>query len=157
MKRIFLCLSAAFLFLPQAVFSQEILDNYVEEGMVTNLNVQQFTADYEKALWGLKEAKRLFGPNIDMVSSYTHVFRKPYTFDTDPDNPVAAGLIDFLNSLDVSNIKDGKIYYPPPNQYNAGFQLSQTVFNRELTYNKQIKEAQSQSTKAQLEDFKTEL
>ncbi len=157
MKRIFLCLSAALLFLPQTVFSQKILDKYVEEGMATNLNVQQLTADYEKAQWGLKEAKRLFGPNIDLVSSYTHVFRKPYTFDTDPNNPVAAGLIDFLNSLDVSNIKDGKIYYPTPNQYNAGLQLTQTVFNRELTYNKQIKEAQSQSTKAQLEDFKTEL
>ena len=139
------------------LFSQEILKKYIATGFTSNLNAQQYTTDYEKALWGLKEAKRLYAPNVDFVASYSHLFRKPYEFDIDPSNPIMSGLLDFVNALDISSIKDGKIYYPAPDQYSAGVQLTQTVFNRELAHNNRIKEANIRATKAQLEDFKIEL
>lgn len=138
-------------------YSQNILQTYVEEGINNNLNVRQLTANYEKALWGLKEAKRLYAPNVDFVASYEHLFRKPYDLDREISNPTLAGLLDFIHTLDNSYIDDGKLYYPARNNYLAGVQLAQTVFNQELAYSKQMKEASSRSAKAQLEDFKTEL
>lgn len=138
-------------------YSQNVLQTYVEEGVNNNLNTQQLTANYEKALWGLKEAKRLYAPSVDFVASYEHLFRKPYDLDRETSNPVLSGLLDFINTLDNSYIQDGKLYYPARNNYLAGIQLTQTIFNKELAYNKQMKEAGSRSAQAQLEDFKTEL
>lgn len=149
------------LFLPvlsfEAGYSQDVLQTYVEEGINNNLNVEQLAANYQKALWGLKEAKRLYAPSVDFVASYEHLFRKPYDLDKETDNPLLSGLIDFINTLDNSYIQDGKLYYPARNSYLAGIQFTQTVFNRELDYNKQMKEAARRSAQAQLEDFKTEL
>jgi len=156
MKRIlFLLLLSALSF--EVGYSQNILQTYVEEGIHNNLNVGQLTANYEKALWGLKEAKRLYAPNVDFVASYEHLFRKPYDLDRETNNPVLSGLLDFINTLDNSYIQDGKLYYPARNNYLAGVQLTQTIYNRELAYNSQMKEAAGRSAQAQLEDFKTEL
>ena len=156
MKRIlFLLLISALSF--EIGYSQNILQAYVEEGINNNLNTQQHAANYEKALWGLKEAKRLYAPSVDFVASYEHLFRKPYDLDRETNNPVLSGLLDFINTLDNSYIQDGKLYYPARNNYLAGVQLTQTIYNPELAYNKRMKEAGSRSAQAQLEDFKTEL
>jgi len=138
-------------------YSQNVLQTYVEEGVSNNLNTQQLTANYEKVVWGLKEAKRLYAPNVDFVASYERLFRKPYDIDRETNNPALSGLLDFINTLDNSYIDDGKLYYPAWNSYNAGIQLTQTIYNRELAYNKQMKDAGRRSAQAQLEDFKTEL
>jgi len=138
-------------------YSQNILHAYIDEGINNNLNARQLSTNYEQALWGLKEAKRLYAPSVDFVASYGHLFRKPYDLDLDASDPVVSGLLDFINTLDISSIKDGRIYYPAPNQYNAGIQISQTIYNKELAYNKQMKEAGIRSARAQLDDFKTEL
>ncbi len=156
MKRILFLLLLPLLFF-EAGLSQNILHSYVEEGLNNNLNTQQLTANYEKAVWGLKEAKRLYAPSVDFVASYEHLFRKPYDLNKEIDNPVLSGLLDFINTLDNSYIDDGKLYYPARNSYLAGVQLTQTIFNKELAYNKQMKESGSRSVQAQLEDFKTEL
>lgn len=94
---------------------------------------------------------------MDFVASYEHLFRKPYDLNKEIDNPVLSGLLDFINTLDNSYIDDGKLYYPAQNSYNAGIQPTQTIYNRELAYNKQMKDAVRRSAQAQLEDFKTEL
>lgn len=156
MKRILFLLLLPLLFF-EVGLSQNILHSYVEEGLNNNLNTQQLTANYEKAVWGLKEAKRLYAPSVDFVASYEHLFRKPYDLNKEIDNPVLSGLLDFINTLDNSYIDDGKLYYPARNSYNAGIQLTQTIYNRELAYNKQMKDAGRRSAQAQLEDFRTEL
>lgn len=156
MKRILFLLLLPVLFF-ETGYSQNVLQAYVEEGVNNNLNTRQLTANYEKALWGLKEAKRLYAPNVDFIASYEHLFRKPYDLDRETNNPVLSGLLDFINTLDNSYIQDGKLYYPARNLYLGGVRLTQTIYNRELAYNRQTKEAGSRSAQAQLEDFKTEL
>jgi len=155
MKRIFLLLFL-FLFFWKVGYSQDILRSYIEEGINNNLNTGQLSANYNKSLWALKEAKRLYAPSVDFVASYGHLFREPYDIP-EANNPAMSSLIDFINTLDISSIKDGKIYYPAPNQYNAGIQLTQTIYNKELAYNRQMKEAGVRTARAQLEDFKIEL
>jgi len=138
-------------------YSQKVLQAYVEEGTNNNLNARQLAANYEKALWGLKEAKRLYAPSVDFVATYEHLFRKPYDLDRETDNPALSGLVDFINTLDNSYIQDGKLYYPARSSYLTGVQLTQTIYNPELAYNRKMKEAGSRSAQAQLKDFKTEL
>jgi outer membrane protein TolC len=138
--------------------AQQQLNNYVKEGLSSNLGVKQLNADYTQALWALKEAKRMYGPNLDVVTSYTHTFKEGITMPAeDSTNLLSEGLHKMLEQSNSGIIKNGKIYFPLQQQYSAGVQLTQTVYNPELRYNRDMKDAGSQRAKAQLEDFKISL
>lgn len=138
--------------------AQQLLNNYVQEGLHSNAGVKQRDADYTKALWALKEAKRMYGPNIDAVTSYTHTFREGTPLQAeDTSSAISKGLYELLEGSNTGFIKDNKLYFPPTDQLLAGIQLTQTVYNAEIRYNRDIKEAGWQSTGAQLEDYKVSL
>lgn len=138
--------------------AQQLLNNYVQEGLHSNAGVKQRGADYTKALWALKEAKRMYGPSLDVVASYTHTFREGTPLPAeDSSSALSRGLHELLESSNTALIKDNKLYFPPPDQISAGLQLTQTIYSAELRYNRDIKDAGWQGASAQLEDFKTSL
>ncbi|TWI92142.1 outer membrane protein TolC [Chitinophaga japonensis] len=138
--------------------AQAVLNAYVQEGLRSNLGLQQMNMDYAKAQWTLKEAKRLYGPQLDIAGSYTGSLRKPFTMPPpDPNDPLSMGLWELIHSMDAPNIDGDKIYYPPPHMFSGGLQLTQTIYSAELKYNRQAKEADSKAWQAKLEDFKTSL
>lgn len=146
------------LFFTTTMKAQQQLNNYVKEGLISNLGVKQLNADYSKALWTLKEVKRMYGPNLDAVASYTHTFREGIAIPAvDSTNALSVGLHKMLEQSNSGLIKDGKIYFPLPQQYMAGVQLTQTIYSAELHYNRDMKEAGTQQAKARLEDFKISL
>lgn len=146
------------LFFTTTMKAQQQLNNYVKEGLTSNLGVKQLNADYSKALWTIKEVKRMYGPNLDAVASYTHTFKEGIAIPAaDSNNALSVGLHKMLEQSNSGLIKDGKIYFPLPQQYMAGVQLTQTVYSAELHYNRDMKKAGTQQAKARLEDFKISL
>lgn len=137
-------------------FAQTILDSYCEQGLESNLHIQKLTDDYQGAIWALQESKKLFGPNVDFSAGYTRNIRQPMDLN-DGNSGGAGGLAEFLSNLQISSIRDGKFYYPNINQYSSALQLTQNLYNRQLAYNKRLKEENSKSSASQLEDFKIEL
>ncbi|RZM27116.1 MAG: TolC family protein [Pedobacter sp.] len=129
--------------------AQEVLNTYTAKGLENNLQQQQLSADYDKALWALTEAKRAYGPTVDVVGQYTRSFSEG--------RDVPASLEAMLSTINLNYLQDGNIYFPAPNQYQAGIQVNQTIYNAQLKYKKNIQQSNAEAGKAKLEDFKIAL
>lgn len=134
-------------------WAQGILDNYCEAGLQNNLTIHRLNSDYQNALWAFTESKRTAGPTVDFSAGYTKYIREPIDLAGGNTGEIA----DFLSQLQTSTIKNGKFYYPNPNQYSSAIQLTQNIYNRQNQYNRQVKEESSKAIASQLDDFKTEL
>jgi|GEM_PF-1105889 len=157
-KRVSRVLMVTLLCTSGALFGQSALDQYVAQGLQTNLSVKQLDGDYQKAVWALKEAKNMYGPSMDVVATYTHNFRKPAEIPAaSASSDAARGLLQLLENSNMGMVDGNNIYFPPPTQFQGGLQLTQPVYSAELAYNRQAKEASVKANKARLEDFKREL
>jgi outer membrane protein len=129
--------------LPRALHAQSILSGYVQTGLSSNIDVQRMDADYQKSLWALQEARRLYGPSIDATGSYTLSFPHPVTLPK--------------SLLDLANSQDGRHFDPNANVYKAGIQVTQSLYNGQLRYNKEAMSEASASSQDKLSDFKIAL
>jgi len=145
----FLCICAMGGFSLSKADAQSLLKAYTEEGIANNLNLQQLSADYQKALWALTEAKRNYGPSVDATGQYKRVFREGLT--------VPSNLQSMLNDINLNNIQDGKIYFPAQQQFTAGLEVNQTLYNAQLKYNKALQQKNTEIGQAKVEDFKIAL
>ncbi|MGS2740974.1 TolC family protein [Sinomicrobium sp. M5D2P17] len=147
----FSILSGIILFFSSTAFSQQILEDYIREGLESNLGNVKLQADYQRSLAVLQEARRMYGPQIDVIGNYNRNFQEGIAVEDQQ------GLGDLLEDSNSVTFEDGKLYYPPKNFYKGGIQLMQPVFVPELKHNKAMYTAQSEAARATLEDFKTEL
>jgi outer membrane protein len=58
-------------FLSQWITAQSILQEYINEGLMNNLALQQKEAGYRQSLQTLREAKGLFYPAVSLNARYT--------------------------------------------------------------------------------------
>jgi outer membrane protein len=129
--------------LPHALHAQSILNGYVQTGLSSNIDVRRMDADYQQSLWALQEARRLYGPSIDATGSYTRSFPAPVALPK--------------SLLDLANSKDGRHFDPNANVYKAGIQVTQSLYNGQLRYNKEAMNEASASSQDKLSDFKIAL
>src|SRR4051812_36385732 len=60
-----------FLLITGGLHAQTVLDGYVEEGLKSNLILQQKNISYEQAQQALKIAKTYFMPSVNLLGDYT--------------------------------------------------------------------------------------
>ena len=64
-------ISLLLLFSATAAGEEDILKNYIKEGLVSNLALQQQAFDLQKSLKALEEARGLFLPSLDLIARYS--------------------------------------------------------------------------------------
>lgn len=134
----------------QSANAQEILDNYIAEGLKNNIVLQQKNIELEKALISLKEANSLFLPSINFNGLVSTAKGGRYSNLPVGDllNPVYRTLNQLTNSSNYPTIANQQIDFLPKDYYDAYFRASLPLINADLLYNRKI-----ESQKIQLQEF----
>jgi len=138
----------------QKVNAQQIIDHYIQVGISSNLNGQRLSKDIERSIWALRESKRLYGPTVDFVANHKLNYKKPINLN---EGGLASSLSGFLEQAQLGFVKDGNLYFPPRNQFADLLQVNQTVFNKPLDYQVDIRKAEQALAENKILDFKIEL
>lgn len=139
--------------------SQNLLDDYVRQGLDANESIRQQNFLLEKSISALAEAKSMFLPNVALLSTYTKA-DGGRTIDF-PTGDLFNGVYATLNQLTSSNafpqLQNQRILLNPDNFYDAKFRITQPILNAELSYNKRIRSKQVDLQKNEVLLFKREL
>lgn len=147
------------LWIPGLLSGQELLDQYVQEGLANNLALKQKELNYEKSLEALKEAKSLFFPNISLNARYS-VSEGGRTIDLpigDLLNPVYASLNQLLQQNAFPQIENLSFLFLRPFEQETKLRLIQPIFSSDLHFNQAIRKELVQTEKVSLEQYQMEL
>ena len=139
--------------------AQGILDSYIQRGLDSNLALKQKNFDLQKAKLDLKRAQALFYPQANFSSQYTLA-----TGGRTQDIPIGDLLNDVystLNQLTASNkfpqVSNQAIQFLPNDFHDTRVELSMPIVNRQIRYNREIKEELIHSQQADADAYKREL
>jgi len=134
-------------------------DTYIRQALDSNhgLKEQQFLL--EKNVLALEEARRLYLPTVGFGASYTLAAggRNIQLPVGDLLNPVYSTLNQLTQSNAFPQIENVSEQFPPNNFYDARFRITQPIINREIYYNRKIKEAAISLKQLEIQAFKREL
>lgn len=149
----------AFVFGSLAAFSQQTLDDYVQEGLTNNLALQQKNIAFEKAMLGLKVANGLFAPTVGLQGNYTSGDggRSIAIPVGDMLNPVYATLNQLTESNQFPQIENVSENFFPKNFYDVKVRTSIPIINTSLYYNRKISEQQALMQEYEVDIYKREL
>lgn len=158
MKRLSLLLSSLFFFVGN-VFSQEIVEQYVDSALTNNIVLQQKNISLKQAEYGLKAAKGLFYPKVNLKADYTTAEggRAEEIPVGDMFNTTFETLNDLLGSDILPHLQNERINFLPHNFYDAKVRVSVPLVNPEMIYNKRIKRNQINLSKDEVDIYKREL
>lgn len=149
------------------VFTQNILDDYIKIALESNLALQQKSFSYQKSVSGLKAAKRMYFPELDVTGRFTVIQGgrvDKYDIGEEFINPIHKTLNDVTASLDDipdthfnENVDPIKVIFLRPTELEAKLRLTQPIFQPELLYSKQISQGMMSLKQAELETYKREL
>ncbi len=137
----------------------QLLEIYIQEGLQSNLALQQIQADYSKSLQSLRSAKGLFYPDISLNARYT-VSRGGRSIDFpvgDMLNPVYQTLNGLQQEIVFPPIENQSFAFYRPTEHETKLSLVQPVYNHQIIYNHQIKKEQIQIETANIFIYKREL
>ncbi len=143
-----------------AVFGQKsVLDEYVAAAFQQNIMLQQKTIQVEKAMIALKTAQSLYQPTVAFQGGYqSGQGGRSIAFPVgDLLNPVYSTLNALTKSTAFPQIANVETNFFPRDFYDVKVQTSMPLYNKDISYNKQIQE---QSISLQREDvslYKREL
>ena len=143
-----------------AVFGQKsVLDEYVATAFQQNITLQQKSIQVEKAMIALKTAQSLYQPTVAFQGGYqTGEGGRSIAFPVgDLLNPVYSTLNALTKSAAFPQIANVETNFFPRDFYDVKVQTSMPLYNKDISYNKQIQE---QSIGLQREDvslYKREL
>ena len=114
---------------------------YVRTGLENNLALQQKNASYEKSIYAVKEARRMFYPGISFNARYSfadggRVIKMPLG---DMLNPVYSTLNALTGSTAFPQIENEEFEFFRPREHETKIQLIQPLFNSGLHYNYKIR------------------
>ncbi len=141
-KRIILSIISLFaIFFSQYTNAQNVLDNYVKDGLKNNIVVQQKNISLDKATNALREAKTLFLPAINFNTTYTsgeggRTIPIPIG---DLLNPVYSTLNKMTQTQSFPQVSNQSINFFPVNFYDAKIRTSLPIYNGDLYHNMDIK------------------
>ncbi len=120
------------------LFAQStILDNYVEEGLKSNLAMQRQGLTLDRQVESLKEARGMFYPNVSFNADYTlarggRMIELPIG---DLLNPVYSTLNEMNESNNFSMVDNVEEQFLPNKFHDTKLRLIQPIFNSEIFYN----------------------
>ncbi len=141
------------------LFSQRILEQYIQIGLSHNQGIQQQQLALEKSVYALKEAKALFWPDVRFTADY-FLAGGGRTVDFpagDLLNPVYNSLNELTNSNNFPQLENQRILLNPNNFYDAKFRATLPLLNLELEYNKRIKREQLSLQQVEVDLYKRAL
>ncbi len=158
------CGVIALILLPGAVAGQQVLDNYIREGLESNLTVKRKSLALQKSTAASQEARGYFLPNISINARYS-VARGGRTFEFpagDLLNPLLSNMnalnsaMSGLNPLyptvpDYPDIDNISFRFLRPNEHETKIGLTQPIYNRTLSLNYRIKQEEENIGAATLE------
>ena len=142
------------------VFGQKsVLDEYVATAFQQNITLQQKSIQVEKAMIALKTAQSLYQPSVAFQGGYqSGEGGRSIAFPVgDLLNPVYSTLNALTKSTAFPQIKNVETNFFPRDFYDLKVQTTMPLYNKDISYNKQIQE---QSLSLQREDvtlYKREL
>ncbi|MEM8907960.1 MAG: TolC family protein, partial [Bacteroidota bacterium] len=132
-----------FLLSASTLWGQSILDRYIQQGLDSNLALQQEEQLLASANQQLKLAKGLFHPNVSFNASYT-LARGGRTIDVpvgDLLNPVYGSLNELAGANRFpTNLKNSQEPILPNNFHDTRLELRQALFNTDIYFNYKAKE-----------------
>lgn len=136
-----------------------VLDNYVVEGLKSNLMLQQKDANYRKSLEALREAKSHYYPSISLQARYTvagggRLIEFPVG---DLLNPVYNTLNLLTASQAFPQIENESFQFYRPREHETKLQLVQPLYSPEIGYNVKIKRELAGMQKADLNTYRRQL
>lgn len=138
---------------------QNVIDTYIKEGLLSNQTIYRQELGLEKSLFALKEAKSLYYPKVSFLADY-FLADGGRTVDFpagDLLNSVYSSLNQLTNSNRFPQLQNEKILLNPNNFYDARLRATVPLYNKELSFNKKIKQEQIQLQTFELNLFKREL
>jgi outer membrane protein len=127
-----------FTIVTSAIHAQSlVLESYVQEGLKSNLQLQQEQLNYEKAVQNLKLAQSLFLPQISANANYTLADggRKINFLVGDLLNPVYSTLNTLTGSTAFPQIANVNEQFLPDNFHETKLRVIQPLFNPEIYFN----------------------
>ena len=142
------------------LFGQKsVLDEYIATAFQQNITLQQKSIQVEKAMIALKTAQSLYQPSVAFQGGYqSGEGGRSIAFPVgDLLNPVYSTLNALTKSAAFPQIKNVETNFFPRDFYDVKLQTTMPLYNKDISYNKQIQE---QSLSLQRDDvtlYKREL
>ncbi|MCU0376475.1 MAG: TolC family protein [Chitinophagaceae bacterium] len=142
-----------------AAWGQNILDGYIKHAVARNEPIQQQQFVLEQSMLALKEARKLYLPKLALQTDY-FLAGGGRTVDF-PTGQLLNSVYSTLNALTNSNsfpqLKDERILLNPNNFYDAKIRTTVPIINKDLKYNKTIREKQVSLQDVEIKLYKREL
>lgn len=138
---------------------KDILQEYVEMGLNSNLVVKQRNVSIENAMNALKQAKYLYIPTLDfqMLYSTANGGRQIALPVGDMLNPVYTTLNQMTGVNAFPMIENQNINFLPKNYYDGRVRLSVPILNMDIVNNKRIVDKQLAIQENEVEIYQREL
>ncbi|WP_051068867.1 TolC family protein [Cesiribacter andamanensis] len=135
------------------------MDAYVQQGLHSNLLLQQKHLGLEKAQYSLKAASSLFMPSVGLSGTYTHgqggrTIAIPVG---DMLNPVYATLNQLTESQHFPQIENVEQSFFPRHFYDVRMRTSMPLLNTSLQHNRSIRQEQLQLQEWEVKIYEREL
>ncbi len=139
--------------------AQEVLDNYIKEGLESNLVMKQRHVSLQKATYALKSAKSMYLPTVALQAGYQTADggRNIPLPIGDLLNPVYRTLNQLTGSGAFPEIENETINFLPRNYYDAHIRTTMPLINTDIAANKHIHEQQLQLSELDVAIYKREL
>jgi outer membrane protein len=138
----------------------EILENYVSEGLQNNLALQQKDFSLQRSLSALDEARGMFFPSIEINARYTRA-DGGRTFDIlvgDLVNPIHLTLNQLTGSANFpGNIPNEKVNFFRTKEHDTKISLVQPIFQPKVLFNYKIKSRLSEVQRAERDIYARQL
>jgi outer membrane protein len=162
--KIFLLFGLMLLIVSMGFSQQEILDNYVQQGIKNNLALKQQTLTFEQSQQALNQARGLFLPSVSLEARYSRagggrVIEIPIG---DLMNPVYGTLNDLLSAIGQqpvfpTNLLNEHIPFLREREHETKIRIIQPIFQPAIFYNYKIKSSLTNVQKAATSMFKRQL
>ncbi len=139
--------------------AQDQLRLYIEEGLRSNLVMQQKNITLKQSLLALREAKSWYYPTVELLGDYMwaeggRTFPVPVG---DLLNPVYATLNQLTHSQQFPQIENQAYQLMPQNFYDARVRILYPVVNTDVWYNAKISKQQVTLSEYEIDTYRQEL
>lgn len=144
---------------PFSAWAQQPLDGYIAQGLANNVVLQQRNIALDQAILGLREARSLFLPSLNLNASYiTGEGGRYFDFPVgDLVNPVYRTLNQFIGQNAFPEVENVQAYLNPKNYYDAHVRASMPLLNTDLIHNQRIQQQAVQLQEFEVAIYRREL
>jgi outer membrane protein len=150
---------ALLVLLTAVLYAQPVLENYVQEGLKSNLVLQQKNLSLQQAQQSLRIARSYFLPSVTLLTDYTsgEGGRSISIPIGDLLNPVYTSLNQMTQSDAFPQVENVKQNFFPHNFYDARVRTSVPIINTDLYLNRTIQSQQVMLKEYEVEIYKRDL